>query len=128
VYLLQAAELKDTEWSKKASQKLIEMYKSLWRAVNQVPEETDVDMVLAQRERQERQWDMAYLILSIIEELKINRIPNDKESEQVTEIFQFLSGYESDIKKFLSDQPAGQGKTLEAKKREGLFREGRVRK
>lgn len=128
-YLLQAAESGHAEWSGKAADQLIGVYGELWTAIQKThepPPETEEDRELAlQRQRQERR-DLALQVQSSIQDLEDARLPGEP-NEPVGRIFSFLRDLNARLTLFLQQTARQDNLTPEAKRRQGVKREGRVR-
>ncbi|MDZ4660278.1 MAG: hypothetical protein SGJ18_01530 [Pseudomonadota bacterium] len=126
-YLLRAMTMKDEVWSKKASEELYKIYKDITLAISrvQLPENTDEEV--AQKEAQTKKWQMA---TTATESLKRLRMALDAEtdisSESKLSFMTFLDEQEREMGKVLEETPITSRMTVEAQKRQGLKRAGRV--
>jgi tetratricopeptide (TPR) repeat protein len=123
IYLLQAAELGSEPWSTEAMKDLTGFYQKLWNVIERAPVPPISDPLLARRQIQQRQWDLAALVHESLQALKAYNLPDvAAPSEQSKKILSFVGQLEGQIGELYAQRPAGEGQT-----RESLERQRRVR-
>lgn len=128
LYLLQAAELGTGSWSRSATSELMRVYTEALDIVRAPPGQASDDDVVERRRSQERQWEMIEVTLEHLRRLRAARPPAEKNrSEQVDEIFAFVSKMERSLLDLLDQPLAGAGLTAEAKARRERVRGRTVR-
>lgn len=115
-FLLEAAELNHEHWSRKASVDLVAIYESLWAVVQNPPSEKSGDDVLMARTIQQRQWEMTFEIVDLLDALKRARLA-DQNSQFVESLFNEIEKINREIKKVLAQQKVGSELTPAARKR-----------
>lgn len=117
-FLLQAAELDAGQWSALAADELMQTYNGIWSVLTEPPQNIDGEKLLIQREYQQRQWQLAQLVLESLNALRIARSPLAvSRSEKVESIFRYVSTLEDRIGGLLAQPLAGDGLTPEAMER-----------
>ena len=116
VYLLQSAEFDRAPWSEKAAKELIGVYRDLIQSIEVAPLPDDGDPLLAERTKQQQQWDRSALVLDTMAELRARALPKDAKptGESVSEILSALAEVDKRIQALLLERPAGEGLTKEA--------------
>lgn len=115
-FLLEAAELNHEQWSKKASEDLSAMYSGLWAVIQNPPSAKSDDDVLQARTIQQRQWEMTFELVDLLNELNRHRLP-DQNSAYVQSLFSETEKVFREIKKLLAQQKVGSELTPAARKR-----------
>lgn len=115
-FLLEAAELDDPQWSNKASQDLANVYNGLWNVIRNPPDTKDEDEVLKQRAAQQRQWEMTFQLVDLLDDLKRHRLA-ELNSTYVQNLFIEVDKLQKQIKKLLAQQKVGSDLTPAARKR-----------
>lgn len=127
-YLLKSSEMGSREWSPRASKNLKEAYGAIWQALNRPPnfshskDEGEVENNI-------REWKtrLARGILENIQILKAMRFPDPAEAAEVQSIFSEIELQEKKVEIYLADLAVGNDLTPDAKRREGLRRQGRIK-
>lgn len=127
-YLLKSSEMGSRDWSPRASKNLKEAYVAIWQALNHPPsfsKGTDEGEV----ENNLRMWKirLARGILENIQILKSMRFPDPAEATEVQSIFSEIELQERKVEIYLADLAIGNDLTPDAKRREGLRRQGRIK-
>lgn len=115
-FLLEASELNDPIWSKKASDDLTAVYNNLWQVIQHPPDIKGEDEVLKARASQQRQWEMTFQLVDLIDALKRHQL-KDQTSPFVTSLFNEIEKVQKQIKKMLAQQKIGSDLTPAARKR-----------
>ncbi len=115
-FLLEAAELNHDHWSKKASEDLATIYKNLWTVIHNPPATTSTDDVLQARTIQQRQWEMTFEMVDLLNDLSRHRLA-DQNSTYVQSLFNETEKVNREIKKLLAQQKVGSDLTPAARKR-----------
>lgn len=125
IFSLRGAEAQGEPWSGLAVQRLIENYRDFWNLIQQIPLNQTINIDVAKRERAERQIHFTGQFLALINDLRLNRMPENKDlTGAVQNLFSYLNKIESQGKELLMSFGEQNILTLEAQKREGLKREG----
>lgn len=120
LYLLQAAELGSETWSDQAARDLIGIYRDLWSLIENAPVPATSDPLIGRKQVQERQWDLASLLLERLNELRAHALPvvssleDSAPSEQARAIHAFADEMEKKIQRLLAQRPEGEGLTPES--------------
>ncbi len=127
-FLLMAVEIGHDEWAPKALKELELIYENIWNVIEKLPvPEGEEDVVLQNRERQERQWEMSYLVLDLMRDLELYKLPpGASENRYSGELKSFLVSKRSQMESLVHAQPIGSGLTPEAQRREGFLGRKRV--
>ena len=105
VYLLQAAELEQEPWSKRAADDLKASYIEFDEVLEFRPPAIGHDPLVLERETQQKQWDSAQELLESLQQLQAYRLQGD--SPTVQGIFTFVQGLEKKLHQFLSEPKIG---------------------
>lgn len=127
-YLLKSSEMGSRDWSPRASKNLKDAYLAIWQALNHPPsfsKSTDE----GETENNLKMWKirLARDILENIQILKSMRFPDPAEATEVQSIFSEIELQERKVEIYLADLATGNDLTPDAKRREGLRRQGRTK-
>lgn len=126
-WLLQAASLRDENWSPKASSELIQAYRDAWKLIEDVPLGTSDDQMLNVKEQQDKKIEMAVTLHEALSKLKLEKLTEDRgEPKEIAEVFAYVEKLEADLDALIASRPVQQGLTPAAQKREGIKREGKM--
>ena len=128
-YLLKSTEMASREWSPRAAENLVEAYKVIWLALERPPQLNADPKDKAVEETALRRWQakLAQGAVNNIQSLRTLRFPDPKESVGVQDIFREMDKQERKLQAYLADLAVSTDLTPEAKKREGIKREGQVK-
>ena len=111
-FALEAASLNQEPWSHEANQSLIGSYRDLFTVLQSPPYPKWDDEVLAQRDAQRSQWNLASEMLDRLRRLKSMQLPvTDEDSSDANDIFEFADDLSRKLQLVLLQQPAGDGLT-----------------
>gem|GEM_PF-1926480 len=111
-FALEAAALNQEPWSHEANQSLIGSYRDLFTVLQSPPYPKWDDEVLAQRDAQRSQWNLASEMLDRLRRLKSMQLPDtDEDSTDANDIFEFADDLSRKLQLVLQQQPAGDGLT-----------------
>ncbi|MBX7231289.1 MAG: hypothetical protein K1X29_04290 [Bdellovibrionales bacterium] len=114
LYLLQAVELNNRQWSPKASQEILHNYHQLWSVLSE-----KVDS-------QSYRLDTLKSALQTVRQLRMQRIPNRNESHLIKSLFENLEEEENKITLALSSQQPLIDLTPQEKNRQSIKQSGKV--
>ena len=129
-WLVQAAELGDNSWSKKAAEDLINIYFASWDVVEKHPTPSLPDKLLALKTQQEEQKGMAVNFDKAISKLKLERIPPsplEPEASRLKTVFNSIDVLQKQNDALLQRPPVQDQPTVESQQREGLKRQGVIK-
>jgi tetratricopeptide (TPR) repeat protein len=124
-WLVRAIELGNNQWSRKAADKLEDIYLDLVVAIRDFKVADNSDRFLAAKERQETQKKMASLLDECITKLKLERLPSspeDPEPGRLTEAFKTVADVEKRVDQIIQRPDVQDQDTPEAQERQGLRR------
>ncbi len=111
-FALEAAALDQDPWSHEASQSLIGSYRDLFTVLQIPPYPKLDDLVLAKRDAQYSQWNLASEMMDRLIRLKALQLPDSAEdSPEANEIFDFSNDLIHKLQIVMQQQPAGDGLT-----------------
>ncbi|MCC7405297.1 MAG: tetratricopeptide repeat protein [Bdellovibrionales bacterium] len=127
-YLLKSSEMDSKDWSLRAADNLVGAYEVIWQALERPPQikQDQGDQALTQKATQEWKLKLAQGAIANIQSLRAMRFPDPKEPLVVQQIFREMETQERKLTAYLADLAVTTDLTPDAKKREGLKREGRV--
>ncbi|MCB0420710.1 MAG: hypothetical protein KDD61_06925, partial [Bdellovibrionales bacterium] len=123
-YLLKSVEMGSVEWSVRAGNHLVDVYKDLWTQLNRDPfagEKKDQQ----NRDKLIQQVKIAQKAYFNLTKLKESRFPGDMDEPKVIDFFKDIDVQESKFQMFIASNVVGSELTPEAKKLDSLKREGR---
>ncbi|MCB0384593.1 MAG: hypothetical protein KDD43_04300 [Bdellovibrionales bacterium] len=128
-YLLKSTEMESKEWSPRAAENLVEAYRVIWLALEKPPQLNSDPKDKAVNESALRQWraNLARGAINSIQSLRTLRFPDPKESLGVQGVFNEMDRQERKLQAYLADLAVSTDLTPEAKTREGIRRDGRVK-
>lgn len=105
VYLLRSADIGSKEWSKESINQLLQIYDYLWEVITlRVPHNTNKSDVLRQKIR------LARTTLNNLLDIRSQRIQDNQESKEVSQLFKLLEEHEKNFSYFLKkyDTPSSE--------------------
>ncbi|MCB0393751.1 MAG: hypothetical protein KDD25_04295 [Bdellovibrionales bacterium] len=125
-YLRQVVDLESSPFAERAADDLISQYQRIWAAIESVPlDNNPEDKILALSRQQERQKEMAEVFLDLLLDVEKYNI-TDVTTPQTQRVSRVVSDYKEKATRIYYNRPVYEGLTEQAKKREGLKRDGRV--
>lgn len=126
-FLIQAIELNTLPYSQAAFDVLLSAYDKTWDYVDRIPSADIEDTEVAQRTQMAQRNQVVARALHTLREAKKEPIPKTNSAEIVQNLVNRFNQMESRYQTYLATQVVGTHLTPEARSREGLRREGRVR-
>ncbi len=125
IFSLRSIEAEGAHWSELSNKGLMSNYRDIWNTIQQYPYNRAMESGAARREQIERQAHFAGQLLAMMNDLNLYRQPEHKDAKgQIGQLFKFVKKLELQGRDFLNALGDQTPLTPEAKKREGLKREG----
>ena len=128
-YLLKSCEMSSQEWSPRAADNLVDAYEVVWQALKTPPRFKLQSKDRAEKEMALRRWQaqLARGTMDNIQSLKALRFPDPKEPLFVQGIFKEMERQERKLDAYLANLAGSTDLTPEAKQRQGIRRDGKVK-
>lgn len=126
IFLLRSIELESPISSKKSLDLLKEAYRDIWNVAKTMPLNKSLDVGAAERERSDRQVDIAAKLLARLTDLDSYQAAEADKIAMIKDLWAYMSEFRSTLSSFISTQGETLPLTPEAQKRHSLKREGVV--
>lgn len=126
IFLLRSIELESQIYSKKSLDLLKTAYRDIWQVALNMPLNKSLDVGAAQRERSDRQVDIAAKLLARLTDLDSYQAAEADKIVMIKDLWTYMSDFRGTLSSFISTQGESLPLTPEAQKRQSLKREGVV--
>lgn len=126
IFLLRSIELESSIYSKKSLDLIKEAYRDIWNVAVSIPLNSSLDVGAAEREKTNRQVDIAAKLLARLTDLDSYQAPEADKISMVKDLWAYMAEFRSKLSSFISTQGETLPLTPESQKRQSLKREGVV--